>query len=513
MNYTFLALFVTFLLGVISYLKWKLRYWDKKGLPTIPPKLPFGNLTDVIFGRKSFGEQFVEFYQILKAKGYRHGGIYFGASPLYVPTDPEIVKHIMLVDFAHFSSHGGYVDEESDPLSGHLFNLDDIKWRNLRVKLTPTFTSGKMKMMFQTLAEVSYNLKNVLDESVINKTPVDARDVLSRFGVDVISSVAFGLECDSLKDPNVSFRKYGKKAVDFDIWVRIKLFMQVLLPHCVLRAIGHKFTKTEVEEFFMKSIRDVVEYREKNNIFRKDFMHLLIQLKNLGTVTDDGQILDETSGSKEVGLTMNQVAAQAFVFFMAGYETSSSTITFALYELAMNPPLQDKLRDEINTILAKHDNKLTYAAMMEMTYMEKVIQETLRKYPPLPIIMRLCTKDYVVPGTDIEIKKGVGVMIPVLGLQTDPEYFPDPDVFDPDRFSEEKKKERPGFTWLPFGDGPRICIGMRFGMLQSKVALTTFIRNYRVKLNEKTKIPLKIDKGSFTTRAEGGVWLNLEKLN
>lgn len=78
------------------------------------------------------------------------------------------------------------------------------------------------------------------------------------------------------------------------------------------------------------------------------------------------------------------------------------------------------------------------------------------------MIMRLCTKDYVVPGTDIEIKKGVGVMIPVLGLQTDPEYYPNPDVFDPDRFSEEKKKERPGFTWLPFGEGPRICIGMAF---------------------------------------------------
>lgn len=374
MNYTTIALIVTFLVGIIAYIRWKLRYWDRIGLPTIPPIFPFGNILNVALGRRSFGEQFLEFYQIFKSRGCRHGGVYVGTSPTYIPIDPEIVKHIMQIDFSHFVSHGGYVDEESDPLSGHLFNLDDTKWRNLRVKLTPTFTSGKMKMMFPTLAAVSYNLKEVIDELIDNKIPVESRDVLSRFGLDVISSVAFGLEANSLKYPEAPFRIYGRKAVTFDIWDKIKVFMQVILPHWFLRAIHHKFTKTEVETFFMKTIRDTVEYREKNNIYRKDFMHLLLQLKNLGTVTDDGQILDETGKSKEVALNMNQLAAQAFVFFMAGFETSSVTITFALYELATNPDIQEKLREEVNRVLAKYDDELTYAAVMEMTYADKVIQ-------------------------------------------------------------------------------------------------------------------------------------------
>jgi cytochrome P450 family 6 len=86
--------------------------------------------------------------------------------------------------------------------------------------------------------------------------------------------------------------------------------------------------------------------------------------------------------------------------------------------------------------------------------------EALRKYPPLPILTRLCTRDYIVPDTTIQIKKGVGVIIPVLGIHRDPEYYPNPEVFDPERFNDENKKSRPAFTWLPFGDGPRICIGM-----------------------------------------------------
>jgi cytochrome P450 family 6 len=85
--------------------------------------------------------------------------------------------------------------------------------------------------------------------------------------------------------------------------------------------------------------------------------------------------------------------------------------------------------------------------------------ETLRKYPPLPILTRVCTKDYTVPNTTIKIKKGDMVGISTQALHNDPEYYPDPEKFDPERFSEENKKTRPDFTWIPFGEGPRLCIG------------------------------------------------------
>ncbi|RZB40849.1 p450 domain containing protein, partial [Asbolus verrucosus] len=147
-----------------------------------------------------------------------------------------------------------------------------------------------------------------------------------------------------------------------------------------------------------------------------------------------------------------------------------------------------------------------------MTYMENVLHETLRKYPPAPLLNRRCTQDYTIPNTNIRLERGVDVGIPVLGIHTDPEYYPNPEIFDPDRFSEENKNMRPAFTWLPFGEGPRVCIGLRFGMLQSKVGLTTLLKNYKITLSKKTKVPLRLDKNVFVTTAEGGIWLDVKKI-
>ncbi|XP_044255035.1 probable cytochrome P450 6a23 [Tribolium madens] len=511
--YDVVAIFTTLTIGVILFFNWKYKYWVNVGLPIFQPTFLLGNTKEVMLGRLTFGEQFQIFYNKFKANGFKHGGVYLCLQQFYIPVDPGIIKCIMQSDFHHFMNHGNYVDEDSDPLNGHLFNLEDAKWKNMRVKLTPTFTSGKMKMMFQTLVDCTTSLKDIIDETAKNHTPIEIKDILARFTTDIIGSVAFGLNCNSLKNPDDLFRKYGKRIFEVEVIERIKFLMMLLFPEKLLRKFKLRVTKQEVEDFFMKVIRDTVDYREKNNIYRKDFLHLLIQLKNRGTVSDDSSLTNDQQKTDEKGLTMNELAAQAFVFFLAGFETSSTTMTFALYEIANNPHIQEKLREEVNTVLKKHNDELTYDAMMEMTYMEKNIYETLRKYPPLPVLTRKCNKDYTIPNTSIQLKKGDMVGISALGLHKDPDYYPDPEKFDPERFSEENKSKRPDFTWIPFGEGPRLCIGMRFGLLQTKVGLTTILKNYKIKLNSKTKVPLIMDKKSFISSAEGGVWLDVDKLN
>jgi cytochrome P450 family 6 len=362
----------------ITYFKWKFNYWNKIGLPTLNPTIPFGDTRGLLLGETSFGEQFEKIYNTFKAKGVKHGGVYMGPRPFYIPVDPEIVKCIMQKDFSHFVNHGNYLDEKNDPLSAHLFSLEDTKWRNMRVKLTPTFTSGKMKMMFQTFADCTVGLNDIMDDSATNHLPVDIKDILGRFITDIIGSVAFGLECNSLKDPNAQFRKYGKLVFDRSSWDLFKELNGFTFPRSLLKLIKFKVTKPEVEKFFMKAVKDTVDYREKNHIYRKDFMHLLLQLKNRGTVKDDGKITDEHGTTDEKALTMNELSAQAFVFFLAGFETSSTTMTFALYELATNPSVQDKLRNEITEVLAKHNDKVTYDGMMEMTYMENVLNGNIQ---------------------------------------------------------------------------------------------------------------------------------------
>ncbi|KRT80270.1 cytochrome P450 [Oryctes borbonicus] len=404
----------------------------------------------------------------------------------------------MQTDFAHFTDHGAYVNEKNDPLSAHVFSLNGQRWRNLRVKLTPTFTSGKMKMMFPIVVKTSQELMATLQKECGNG-PIDAKDVSARFTTDVIGNCAFGLDCNSLKNPNTEFRVKGKRVLSLTRMELLFNFLSFLFPN-LMRFFRTRLFPKEATDFFWNVIKDTAEYREKTGYRRNDAMQLLLDM-----MSKDGTESENT-------LTFREIAAQAFVFFLAGFETSSTLMSFALFELSQNEDVQDRLRNEIRKTLERNNGELTYEAIWEMNYLDMVINETLRKYPPLPILTRQCTKDYRVPDSNIIIHKEDAVFIPIKGIHYDPEYYPDPHKFDPTRFTEENKSKRHPFTFLPFGEGPRICIGMRFGLMQAKVGLASLIANFKFKLNPKTELPVKLDSKSFLTTILGGLWIDVEKI-
>lgn len=124
------------------YMKWSFSYWKCRNVPYQEPSFFFGNAKNLLMKRISMGGLFCNLYKFAKNQGQKHAGAYFFQKPLYVPVDLELIKNILQKDFDHFVNHGMFVNEEVDPLTGNLFNLEDDRWRNLRVKLTPTFTSG-----------------------------------------------------------------------------------------------------------------------------------------------------------------------------------------------------------------------------------------------------------------------------------------------------------------------------------------------------------------------------------
>lgn len=133
-------------------------------------------------------------------------------------------------------------------------------------------------------------------------------------------------------------------------------------------------------------------------------------------------------------------------------------------------------------------------------------------YPPGAVIPRKCVKDYKVPNTNVIIEKGITVLIPILGIHHDKEHYPNPEKFDPDRFTDENKKSRHTYAHIPFGEGPRNCIGLRFGLMQAKVGLASLLRNFKFTVDSKTKEPLQMRAGSLVLAAEGEIWLKAEKL-
>ncbi|CAG9827989.1 unnamed protein product [Diabrotica balteata] len=506
-------LLVTLATLVYFYSKRKFSYWKDRNVVHVEPVFFYGNSKPVLRQKIHLSEVIGKLYNKVKSQGKRFGGHYTLFTPQFIPIDLDLIKCILHKDFAHFTNHGFYVNEEKDPLTGHLFNLEDEKWRNLRAKLTPTFTSGKMKMMFQTMVSSSEGLQEMLKNASSSTEPVDIKDVLGCFTTDVIGSVAFGLDINSMKNPDSEFREYGKRIFKSSLLGRIKFIILTIIPQWLFKKIGIKMISKDIESFFINLVKKTVAYREENNVYRKDFMHLLIQLKNIGKISEDNeeQLMQKNKNNLQ-GLSINEMAAQSFVFFLAGFETSATTMSFALLELAQNEELQNKVRDEINRVLAKHDDKVTYESIMDMEYLEKVVLESLRKHPPLALLPRICTKNYQVPDSDLVITVGTRLNIPVLSIHRDPDYYPDPDKFDPERFNEENKAKRHPFAYLPFGEGPRTCIGLRFGKLQSKVGLCHVLRNYKVTLNEKTQLPIKYE-GSLISSVKDGIWLNLEPVS
>ncbi|XP_069699320.1 cytochrome P450 6j1-like [Periplaneta americana] len=177
------------------------------------------------------------------------------------------------------------------------------------------------------------------------------------------------------------------------------------------------------------------------------------------------------------------------------------TLTYALYELALNPELQGRLREEITEVLTGHDQQVTYESIQQMIYLDMVVSETLLKYPVLGFLDRECLKDYELShpsgkGT-FTLPAGTGVYIPLLGIHRDPKYYPDPENFNPENFSKENKKARHKQAFLPFGDGPRQCLGYRFAYIQIKSGLINILSRYEVAPCEKTPVPLRFEPKSF----------------
>ncbi|PIO29923.1 hypothetical protein AB205_0125460 [Aquarana catesbeiana] len=186
--------------------------------------------------------------------------------------------------------------------------------------------------------------------------------------------------------------------------------------------------------------------------------------------------------------------AQGLIFIIAGYETTSTTLMFTAYLLATHPDVQTKLQEEIETHLP---NKAppTYEALMQMEYLDMVIHETLRLYPAAGRLERVCKKTTEING--VTIPEGVVTVIPAYVLHRDPSLWADPEEFRPERFGKENKETQDPYTFLPFGFGPRNCIGMRFAMVNMKAAIILLLQNFSFRTCKDTPIPLQIDTTGF----------------
>lgn len=205
-----LALIFILLVVLFLFIRRQYTYWDHAGIPSLTAKFPFGNIQSVVKKERSFG---VAIYDIYKQTKEPFLGIYLFFRPSILVKDSELVKNILTRDFQHFHDRGVYCDPETDPMSGHLFALPGEAWKTLRTRLTPAFTSGKLKGMFPTLKTVGDELVKFMKPLAEKSEEIDISDLAGRYVIDCLASIAFGQnDISTLKEPGHEFRTTGQKA-------------------------------------------------------------------------------------------------------------------------------------------------------------------------------------------------------------------------------------------------------------------------------------------------------------
>ncbi|XP_031624495.1 probable cytochrome P450 9f2 [Contarinia nasturtii] len=449
--------------------------------------------------------------------------------PQYFVRDPEICKQIFIKDFDHFEDRKGFINEKVDELWGKsLFSLHGDKWHQMRATLSPAFTGSKMRQMFELVSEcaddiVKHFMNRIDNDERIN---LEMKDFFSRYTNDVIATCAFGIKVNSISSPNNTFYRNGETLMHFNGFKRtMKLFVTMFFTK-FSRFFNIKFFDEKITNEFKDMILNTMEIRKEKNIHRPDMINILMQVRDgiLNSQTEEGfkEVNDGFATAEEsevkntfVGHRWNddELVAQCLVFFLAGFETSSSVLSFAAYELVANPDIQQKLYEEIAAVNERLNGKrISYDVLQKMKYLDQVVSETLRKWPIAVIIDRICVKNYVYDDGDqlrFKIDKGSSVIYSLYSTHHDSKYYPDPEKFDPERFSEDNKHNIMPGTYVPFGVGPRNCIGSRFALMELKAILYYLLLNFSFEPNKDTQIPLKMKKGGFVN-TENGVHLELK---
>ncbi|XP_076755432.1 cytochrome P450 6k1-like [Xylocopa sonorina] len=472
----FINVFLTIIALVtilVLYVKRQRTYWQRRGVPTLPNShWLYGNAKELFKLERSPGFLIGELH--LQGSDNDLLGIYIFHKPFLLLRNPELIKQILVKDFNYFPNRYFTARSLQDEIgSTNLFTIENPPWRYVRTKLSPVFTSGKIKKIFNLLVVTAEPMCKYLEQQCSNDTrskTIMMKEVAGKYITDIISSVAFGIETNSFDPAGETFFRKAQEALKLTfhraLQYAIMFFFPQISPYIGTRILGSS------TNYFRKVFWDSLDTRETSKTKRGDLVDFLIGLKNQKQETD-------------FQFKGDALLSQSVIFFIAGRESSVTAICFTLYELAKNPEIQKRTRDEIHEKLKEHG--MTYEGIQSMKYLHQVMSETLRLYPPAPLLDRVAVDDYKVPGTDIVLEKGMPVYVALCGLHRDPKYHPDPLRFNPDRFSDENKDNITQCTYMPFGEGPRICIGVRLGFLQSVMALVAILKDYESSLDSTCK--------------------------
>ncbi|KAJ3648474.1 hypothetical protein Zmor_020275 [Zophobas morio] len=420
----------------------------------------FGTTDEVIFRR--LHQAVREFYPIFKVSA-----IHLTAVVMFSPKDCEMI----LSNSVH--NEKGYIYKILHKwLKFGLLTSSGTKWQTRRKILTPAFHFSLLQQFVSVFNNQAEKLVEILKEEC-NKSCVEVNSLIAQFTLKTISETAMGTK---LEFKNKKDQAYKKAIHD----IGRMFYYRVFHPWCFEEIGNILFNSSYLRERKAMKIlhgftKEVIDKREKNFVDdelpkgehevykgkrRLAMLDLLLSAKiNEGIIDDEG------------------IREEVDTFMFEGHDTTTAALSFILMLLANNKDIQERIYAEIVEILEDLNKKPTYNQLQHFKYMERCIKESLRLYPSVFFISRNLGED-VITTTGHLLPKDTHVFVYIYGLHRNPDIYPDPEKFDPDRFLPENCQNRHPYAYIPFSAGPRNCIGQKFAILEMKVALCAILSKF-----------------------------------
>jgi len=294
-----------------------------------------------------------------------------------------------------------------------------------RSALSPTFTTSKIRRMYENFNSSSKKMVDYIRQKEISApgSEIDVRTLFERYAFDVISTAGFGLESQNFGATESEFSKMLKKTQTPTTFQVITLLTFYLFPR-VVSALGIRVSDTKSTDYFRDLIRKTIQERQATGVVPDDFLQLLLEIKNKDFVKDESnadEIWDAENARTHTitELTENTIVAQCLLFFFSGFDATNTFLIYAAYEIAINPEIQEHLFQEILFAYERNNTELSFDLIMKMEYLDKVVCEVLRKYPPAFRTTRVASNPYEIPNSGVVLDKGTSVVIPVYAIHHD----------------------------------------------------------------------------------------------
>ena len=374
---------------------------------------------------------------------------------LILSRDNEIAQYILQKNQKNYHKSKFQSVYLSKYLGKGLLTVDGDFWLKQRRLIQPAFHKQKMNQLVENMNQTIVSELNILEEEKF----IDLFPVMSQLAFNVVAKSLFHL--------SISEEKLNRIKVITEE-VQNFLIKEIRLPHkgWWFSLSGQVAKHLKLAEENNQIIREIIEERTSSTKETNDLLNMLLETR----YDDTGE-----------GMTINQLIDEIKILFTAGHETTANALTFTLYLLGNHPEVQQKIFDEISEIESHTDNIVEQ--LQRMTYTNAVLNEAMRLYPPAWITDRQNVEDDIIGN--YHLKKGTLIGVSFYELHRNPKYWQNPEIFDPERFLGEQKKQSMQYFY-PFGAGPRMCIGAGFAIYEMCLTISHIVKKYNIKSKSNT---------------------------